>query len=274
MPAGFNVWYPLGKFAMIVAEVEDGSLDDFPEKFAASKEGNSNEEFRILPMGVKKWTKQIDSLEWVPGSSLVPEAKFEVSDLLGNLLKVGSFAEFLEGKIDAAKLWPKAAYVPSASRQPGFPSKGKGKGGSKGGKGGGKKGKGGMKGYGAMGGMSGMPMPMYGGGCGGKGMPMQMPMPMNMSPPNMPNMQPQMQMYNQPPTFQQGSEEMQRQMYGEQLYVLVLPLSPSPYIAQKITGMLLELPTNELLMNLTDPSELSRRVKEALEVLKDDGIAS
>lgn len=46
------------------------------------------------------------------------------------------------------------------------------------------------------------------------------------------------------PPFQPGSEEMQRQMHGEQLYVLVLPLAPSPYLAQKITGMLLELPEN------------------------------
>ncbi|CAJ1409860.1 unnamed protein product [Effrenium voratum] len=97
----------------------------------------------------------------------------------------------------------------------------------------------------------------------GKGMPM-MPMPM----------QAPLPVYTAPPSFQPGSEEMQRQMYGEQLYVLVLPLAPSPYLAQKITGMLLELPENELMMNLTDREELQHRVAEALEVLKADGITS
>merc|ERR1711920_965097 len=94
----------------------------------------------------------------------------------------------------------------------------------------------------------GMPM-MY---SPGKGMPMMSPM-----------------FY---PTYDQNSAEMQRQMYGEQLYVLVQPLAPSPYLAQKITGMLLELPQEELMMNLTNQEELHRRVREALEVLREDGI--
>ncbi|CAE8734645.1 unnamed protein product, partial [Polarella glacialis] len=166
MPTSFSVWYPLGKFCLLLVEVEDGSLDDFPEKFAESKQALGNEEFRILPMGIKKWTKQIESLEWVPGNSLTPEPKFEVSDLLGNMLKVSRFAEFLSGKLDAAETWPKGAYVASVRQDNG---KGKGKGG-KGGKGGGKKGgmPKGMQGYGNM-----MPqqMPtMYAGCLGGIGM--------------------------------------------------------------------------------------------------------
>merc|ERR1719482_2294438 len=90
------------------------------------------------------------------------------------------------------------------------------------------------------------------GGCGGKGG----------------------QAYYQPQQFQQpeNSAEMQRQIYGEQLYLLVNPMAPSPYFAQKITGMLLELPENELMLNLTDAGELQRRVSEALEVLQEDGV--
>merc|ERR1719187_65250 len=76
-----------------------------------------------------------------------------------------------------------------------------------------------------------------------------------------------------PTSFEPNAGEMQRQMYGEQLYVLVQPMAPSPYLAQKITGMLLELPHNELLLNLTNHEELQRRVREALEVLREDGVA-
>merc|ERR1719343_728534 len=64
-------------------------------------------------------------------------------------------------------------------------------------------------------------------------------------------------------SYEQNSMEMQRQMYGEQLYIMVQPLVPGAYIAQKITGMLLELPQNELMMNLTNPEEMHRRVQEA-----------
>merc|ERR1740139_510222 len=98
-------------------------------------------------------------------------------------------------------------------------------------------------------GKGGMPM-MYN---PGKGMPMMSPM-----------------FY---PTHDQNSDEMQRQIYGEQLYVLVQPMAPSPYLAQKITGMLLELPQNELMLNLTNQEELQRRVQEALDVLREDGVA-
>mmetsp|Transcript_53574 Transcript_53574/g.120813 ORF Transcript_53574/g.120813 Transcript_53574/m.120813 type:complete len:109 (-) Transcript_53574:124-450(-) len=74
------------------------------------------------------------------------------------------------------------------------------------------------------------------------------------------------------PGYEQNSAEMQRQLYGEQLYMLVQPMASSPYLAQKITGMLLELPQNELLLNLTNQEELHRRVTEAMEVLKEDGV--
>merc|ERR1719324_1800108 len=94
---------------------------------------------------------------------------------------------------------------------------------------------------------------------------MQPPMPMG----PMGQMSPQMaSMYGNT----QSPSELQRQMYGEQLYLMVQPLSPSPYLAQKITGMLLELPQNELMLNLTNQEELRKRVEEAVEVLKEDGV--
>jgi len=256
MENSFFIWYPLGKFALLMVEVTDNSLDDFPEKFAASKQETPHEEFRILPMGVKKWTKQIESLEWVPGSSLTPSPKFEVSDLLGNMLKISKVIDFLNGALVPDQVWPKGSF-PAPSFEDDNASGMKGKGKDKGGyKGDGKsKGKGGKKGMGKMGGGN-----MY----SGKGLPliqMQTPMPMYQAP-------------TAAPPFQQGSEDMQRQMYGEQLYVLVLQFSPTPYLAQKITGMLLELPMEELMLNLTDQQELQRRVKEALDVLKEDGITS
>ncbi|CAE7949057.1 unnamed protein product, partial [Symbiodinium sp. KB8] len=126
IPNGFYMWYPLGKFALILVEVEDGSLDDLPEKFAAAKEASPSDdaEYRILPMGVKKWKKQIDLLEWVPGEDLTPDPKFAVSDLLSNMLKVNKFLDFLAGRMDPAEVWPKGS-------QPQRPisngSKGKGK---------------------------------------------------------------------------------------------------------------------------------------------------
>eukprot|EP00930_Biecheleria_cincta_P034796 TRINITY_DN23998_c0_g1_i1.p1 TRINITY_DN23998_c0_g1~~TRINITY_DN23998_c0_g1_i1.p1 ORF type:complete len:393 (+),score=98.52 TRINITY_DN23998_c0_g1_i1:86-1264(+) len=255
----FYLWYPLGKFALILAEVTDGSLDDFPSKFASHKEGRPSEEQQTLSSGMKKWRKQVESLEWVPGSKLVPEPRFEVSDLFGGMLKLSRFADILTGKLDPAEAWPKGSYQPrqqSADSGGNGKGKNKGKGWGKGkeGKGKGKDGgKGGMmKSFGKM-----APQPYA-----GKGMAM-----MHLAPP-MPA-----PMYTSPaPPFQQGSEEMQRQMYGEQLYVLVLPMAPSPYLAQKITGMLLELPTDELILSLQSRDELSRRVEEAMEVLKEDGL--
>ncbi|CAK9100777.1 Hypothetical protein SCF082_LOCUS47143, partial [Durusdinium trenchii] len=240
IPAGFYMWYPLGKFAMILAEVEGGIMDDLPSRFAEAKEASPSEEYRILPTGAKKWKKQIEQLEWVPGDDLVPEAKFAVSDLLTNMLNVTKFLDFLTGRLDPAEAFPKGSEKPRPlegnTSYNGWKSKGKGK--AKG------KGKGGKdgKGFGKI-------APMY-----GKGFPM-MQLPMAPAPP--------MPMYAAPPAPLPGSEEMQRQMHGEQLYVLVLPLAPSPYLAQKITGMLLELPENELMLNLTDREELQHRVTEA-----------
>jgi len=310
LSGSFIVWYPVGKFALLVFEVPSDKLPDFIEKYADYKKAAGDEEFRILPQGIKKWSKQIDALEWVPTSNLIREATSEVSDLLANIIQVPGFREFLEGAFDPAKTWPQLNYEAPRTQA------GKGKGKSTG-----KdfRGKGGMKGYGkimgkgmdmgmsmgmgmgmgmtmgmgsgyGMGGMGVMsigpdmgfgkgnfgkgPTADFGKGMGvgpmakgGKGMEPAMQMPMYNGGKGMP--MPPMA-YPQP--FQPNSEELQRQMYGEQLYILVQPLSPSPYLAQKITGMLLELPQNELVLNLTDSEELHRRVREAMEVLREDGV--
>jgi len=262
MQQSFAVWYPMGKFALIFVEVSDGGLDDFPERYAAMKQqAGPDQEFRILPTGIKKWTKQIPEIAWVPGASLLPEtAKAEVSDLLSSMMQIPALREFIDGSADPNKALPARSKSPPRYEE--FDGKGKGKQG-KGGKGAGKKGysyKGSAAspaGYMSGGfGVPGMqakgmaPAMMY---VGGKGMPMMSPM--------------------MPTSFEPNAGEMQRQMYGEQLYVLVQPMAASPYLAQKITGMLLELPHNELLLNLTNREELQRRVREALEVLREDGVA-
>ncbi|CAK0788548.1 unnamed protein product, partial [Prorocentrum cordatum] len=68
--------------------------------------------------------------------------------------------------------------------------------------------------------------------------------------------------------------EDQRHRYGEQLFNLVQAIEPRMELTQRITGMLLELPQSELLLNLTSHEELSRRIEEALRVLRLDGIIS
>lgn len=243
----FVVWYPLGKFAMLAMEVTGDCMSDFPDRFRALRQATGpSAEFVVLPMGIKKYIKQIEDFAWMPSASLVPQSKEEVTDLLANILQVPAFRDFLEGKLDPATAWPQSAGDADAPEDLRQDLKGKAKG-SWGGKAkGGGKGKG-QKGW--KGPSKGNVMRMY----LGKGMP-QGPV-----------------MY---PPVEQNLAEMQRQMYGEQLYVLVQPLSPSPYLAQKITGMLLELPRNELLVNLTNQEELHRRVQEALDVLREDGIVS
>mmetsp|Transcript_51400 Transcript_51400/g.119462 ORF Transcript_51400/g.119462 Transcript_51400/m.119462 type:complete len:379 (-) Transcript_51400:184-1320(-) len=263
----FTVWYAMGKFALLVVEVQEESMGDLPDKFMAAKQQQGPlEEFKMLPTGIKKYIKQIETLEWVPVSKLVPSQQSEVTDLLSNILQIGGFREFLEGTVDPSTAWPETESTAVNSLdggKPGGKCKGKGKstvGKSKGGQP--RDGKG-WKGYGksnlyvskGMGMDAGKGMGVY----AGKGMGMYAGKAMSMGP----------MVYS---SYDQNSAEMQRQMYGEQLYLLVQPMAPSPYLAQKITGMLLELPQNELLMNLTNQEELRRRVQEALEVLKEDGV--
>mmetsp|Transcript_54039 Transcript_54039/g.167271 ORF Transcript_54039/g.167271 Transcript_54039/m.167271 type:complete len:283 (-) Transcript_54039:87-935(-) len=156
LQSSFVVWYAMGKFALLVCEVPEGGLAELPEKFAAAKsEGGPAEEYKMLPTGIKKYIKQIESLEWIPASRLVPAPQSEVADLLSNMLQISGFREFLEGSLDPATAWPESANPPPAWAEGGKPdSKGArqaggcaegGKGDAKGFKG--KGFKGGYKGY-------------------------------------------------------------------------------------------------------------------------------
>jgi hypothetical protein len=60
--------------------------------------------------------------------------------------------------------------------------------------------------------------------------------------------------------YDQTYMEMQRGMYGEQLYPMLHPLCPSPYLAQSTTDMTLQLPQNELLPNLENLEKLQRQM--------------
>lgn len=269
MPSSFVLWYPAGKFALIVLEATDEMLANFPEQFAAYKEkAGPNEEFRVLPQGIRKYVKQIDAVEWVPAADLVPEPKFVVSDLLSNILQGTQFRRFLNGALDPVVEWPPGSFPDAPPRWDNGNSKGKGWG---------------KQGFRFAGGKKGAQVPMMMGYGPGpppmmalqtmppiSSLPPLQQMPMYQTPPHSP-----MGQMAQPvvfPPYQPSSEEMQRQMYGEQLFVQVQPLAPSPYLAQKITGMLLELPHDELVLNLTNQEELHRRVSEAMDVLREDGL--
>jgi len=292
------MWYPKGRYTLIFFEVEEGVFSDLPEQFKEAKDkAGPQEEFKMTENGIKKWTKQIESIEWVAASELSGEAKRDCSDLLKNVLDVKAVSEFLDGTLDPEVAFPddvdgvprvKEGLPPKDGK--GAKSKGKGKAGkdgygkgSKGGKGykgGNGYGKGGKssKGFMPMGMGMGIPPPYapvdYGKG-GGKSYPQYSYPPMmgGQQQQIMPQMMPLVAPLSyQPVEVQQGSDDLQLQMYGEQLHILVHPLVPNQYIAQKVTGMLLELPMNELLMNLTNPPELLRRVNEATQLLKEDGI--
>jgi len=271
----FAVWYALGKFILLVVEVTDNDLGaDFPDKFAEYKQARGSEEFTMLPSGYKKWSKQIDGVEWVKAADLLGQPQKDVSDLLNNILQISGFTDFLEGKTDASAL-PDNDHGQGGPRQlEPWRGGGKGKGNSwQSNDGNGWQSKG--KSYGNGKGKSdGKGKGWKGGGGKGKFM-MQEPM-MQQGYSEQPGPPAYAMQAMQAPmayqTFDQNSVEMTRQLYGEQLYLNVLSLSPSPFIAQKITGMLLELPQNELMLNLTNQEELNRRVSEALDVLKEDGV--
>ncbi|CAO3688451.1 unnamed protein product [Umbelopsis vinacea] len=71
-------------------------------------------------------------------------------------------------------------------------------------------------------------------------------------------------------TLAAAPPEMQKQMLGERLYPLIYQQDAEH--AGKITGMLLEMQTSELLHLLDDPSALDEKVKEALDVLNEHGV--
>jgi hypothetical protein len=241
----FVLWYPTGKYALVFFEAVDGLFSDLPEKFQEAKASTGpQQEFKVLACGVRKWTKQIDELEWVPASSLHPMPVKDCSDLVKNVLQVKAFQNFLVGELEPRKEFPSEEDIVVIRKK----ALHKGKGGK------GSGGKGGYKGRKAA--------PTLATGCmkGGcdpflanRGMVVQQPV------------------YGHPQK-PSGESDVLLRMYGEQLYLLVQPLVSSQFWAQKITGMLLELPQNELVLNLTNHEELQRRVKEALSLLKEEGV--
>jgi len=263
--AGPIVWYPQGRFIMFIHQVdpENEAMQvflDAPVRFAAAKDAGKYpfgpDEQRVNSKGqpTTRWVKQIEELEWVPAADLIAEEpRKPLTDLCKNICLVEHFRSFLLGGA-----LPESVPVPPPP--PEGNSKSSGKGGKKGGdkgydKGGGKMSKDGGK----KGGSSGKGKGGKGkGGDWGKGKSVPYPVfaPMPTMPVN-PAMYPQ---------------EMQRQMLGEKLYMIVTPLVPSATVAQKVTGMLLELPMPELMPLLGsgdgERAMLRTRVDEALEVLE------
>jgi len=274
--SGPAMWYPRGKYALYLSQVTDemrDAMDKLPERFLEGKAKGlvpaPQDEQRLGWNGqpTTKWVKEIDELEWVPIEDIIKpagETRKPVTNLLENICLGDSFRKFAETGV-----------LPS-NAQPGAVSDNHDKKEGKNGEGnsdrGGGVGKSGAKGFRQKGGDD-----RKGGGKGGKGQKgdwgkkgkggygaysMSPQQPMQMS----------SQMY---------SPEVQRQVLGEQVYILVQPMVPTAAIAQKVTGMLLELPLPELLpvMESTsrsqkwEGSELKKRVDEALEVLQVEGYA-
>jgi hypothetical protein len=256
------IWYPQGKFVMYVHEYQADDGDVFleaPSRFAAAKEKGlypfSPAEERVNSKGeaTTRWVKQIEELEWVPAADLLQaEPRKPLTNLMENICKIEGFRAFLDNGVLPAS--PTPPPKKEGKDEKGEKGKGKSKGRDKGGKKGGGGGKGGD----------------WKGNAKGKGMWA------------MPGMMPG---YMQPPQFGAGPPpppmnpqvypaEMQRQMLGEKMYLLVQPMVPSPMIAQKVTGMLLELPMPELMPLLApgadSQSMLKERVREALQVLENE----
>merc|ERR1712216_704089 len=68
-----------------------------------------------------------------------------------------------------------------------------------------------------------------------------------------------------PSALAQATPAMQKQMVGEKLYAIICKEHPD--LAGKITGMLLEMDTAELLGLLESPPQLKAKVTEARRVL-------
>lgn len=249
----FVVWYPTGKYAVVFFEAAGGLLAELPNNFTEARaKAGPQEESKVTDTGVKKWVKMVDALEWVAVADLVPQSTKEVANLLRNILQVDGVRDFLTGATDPAVTLPEAVVPEGKPKAKGTSGKGGKKGGQDGWKGG--KGKGDFKG-----GKDGKGFKGKKGGGNYFGMMQPMMAPMGYMPVS---------------TVEQhfNDSDLQIQMYGEQLYILVQPLVGSSYIAQKITGMLLELPIHELILNFNYPEELSRRVREAEILLKQDGV--
>merc|ERR1719422_2876381 len=78
-------------------------------------------------MGIKKWSKQIDDIAWLPAADLLNESEAQVSDLLGSMVKIDNLREFLEGNMDPAKALPEGGVIqPPPRHEKGKGGKGRG----------------------------------------------------------------------------------------------------------------------------------------------------
>jgi hypothetical protein len=83
---------------------------------------------------------------------------------------------------------------------------------------------------------------------------------------------PESELRDAAPLLAAATPEDKRDMLVERLFPLVVHhLQPGWQLARKITGMLLEMPHNELLLLLESPDALSAKVNEAIAVLQQVG---
>eukprot|EP00747_Dinoflagellata_sp_TGD_P124279 gnl/TRDRNA2_/TRDRNA2_173959_c2_seq49.p1 gnl/TRDRNA2_/TRDRNA2_173959_c2~~gnl/TRDRNA2_/TRDRNA2_173959_c2_seq49.p1 ORF type:complete len:651 (-),score=194.21 gnl/TRDRNA2_/TRDRNA2_173959_c2_seq49:57-2009(-) len=131
-----------------------------------------------------------------------------------------------------------------------------------------------MAAKGAAGGKGGMMGGMGGPTPGGMGM-MRPPMPQQMQQGGMGMMRPPMPQQQQPPpsggslsaaTLAAAPPGVQKQMLGEKLYPAIAKYQPA--LAGKITGMMLEMDTSELLTLLESEQQMKVKIDEALRVLQ------
>uniref|UniRef100_A0A7S1F905 PABC domain-containing protein n=1 Tax=Noctiluca scintillans TaxID=2966 RepID=A0A7S1F905_NOCSC len=207
------------------------TLWDLPERFSTTRQRDQG--FTIQALGTKKWAKQIKAFEWVPVRKLTPRLRESVSDLLLNVLRVSGLEKSMDGTRDSHSTSLRARNECSLSSTN-----------------------------------------VRHGRLEGNVVDQATSSVTSVQAFYVPSLFTAFQIT--PPEMMtaplfQTLEEMQRQLYGEQLLALVQVIAPSPFLAQKITGMLLELPEPELLVNFTDQAELDRRVCEALYVLREDG---
>merc|ERR1719215_446032 len=110
----------MGKFALVIVEGPGDSFSDLPENYAKMKQQSGpQQEYQMLPMGIKKWSKQIDEVKWVEAASLLAEGgdKAEVSDLFGSMLEISALRDFLSGSTDPSKALPEGGPVAPPPRR-------------------------------------------------------------------------------------------------------------------------------------------------------------
>jgi len=265
---GVAVWYARGKYAISLSELCDEDRDKFDnpsltDRFKAEKEASESSD--AVGLNSSRFTKRIDGFEWVSGAELLSSrTRMPLANLLDNVCMVDGFRHLLTTSslpdgVQATKGGDECDT--NCDRTESEDGKGKK------GRGDNAKGKSG-RGFGKAQRM--VPMSEFTNSSGGKvGKGKEKGRSHGMS-----------GAYASEflaVSVPEGSDT-ERQMIGEQIYLLVQQLVPTVSLAQKVTGMLLELPQPELVPLLVggapgQPSELEQRVEEALIVLRSDGVA-